>query len=57
MKFKIINSLLSNASALQEHSKYKESLEVTAEKQYQSQGILNISDDCMNSLSKLMSKG
>ena len=46
MKFKIINYLFSNASALQEHSKYKESLEVTAEKQYQSQGLLNISDDC-----------
>ena len=49
MKFKIINSLLSNASALQDHSKYTESLVVTAEKEYRLQGLLKISE--------LMSKG
>ena len=44
MKVKITDMLITSSSALTEHSKYKESLCVTANKQNRTQGLLNIVD-------------
>ena len=44
MKVKITDMLITNSSALTEHSRYKESVCVTANKQNRTQGFLNIID-------------
>ena len=53
MKLRIVESLLASSAALHEHSSYKESLEITDEKQNASVGLLNISDNAFLFLTKL----
>ena len=48
MKVKITDVLITDSSTLSEHSKYKESLSVTENKQNRTQGLLNIIDTALN---------
>ena len=53
MKLRIVENLPASSAALDEHSSYKESLEITDEKQNASFGLLNISDNAFLFFAKL----